>query len=239
MSAARVNLTLVAALVVPAAASAALVPARGHLDNTDIALVMVVVIVAVATAGRRAAGYLAAVSAGVWFEFFFTRPYHRFSIDESADVVTFVLLVLVGAAVTEIAVWGRRRHTAALRQEGYLHDIALAASVGATGGSSVELIKDVAAQLIQTLGLTGCRFQYGVAGVGNPPRLCRDGRLLVDRKPSNAPTLPAGVEIELLVESGGRLHGRYLLSAPAGTVATPEQRRVAVTLAAQVGAALG
>jgi hypothetical protein len=45
-------------------------------------------------------------------------------------------------------------------------------------------------------------------------------------------------DIELLVESGGRLQGRFLLRAAPDQLPTLAQRLVAVTLAAQVGAAL-
>jgi hypothetical protein len=45
-------------------------------------------------------------------------------------------------------------------------------------------------------------------------------------------------EIELLVESPGRLHGRHLLRASPNTAASHSERDVAVTLADQVGAAL-
>jgi hypothetical protein len=45
-------------------------------------------------------------------------------------------------------------------------------------------------------------------------------------------------DIELLVESGGRLQGRFLLSAAPSQHPSLAQRLVAVTLASQVGAAL-
>ena len=41
-------------------------------------MLFVVGVVAVATLGNRIAGGLAAVSAAVWFDFFFTLPYYRF-----------------------------------------------------------------------------------------------------------------------------------------------------------------
>ncbi len=216
-------------------------PFRDRFANTDVALVLVVVIVAVAANGYRLAGILAALSAGVWFDFFFTRPYQRFSIDDRSDIETLVLLLAVGVAVTELAVWGRRQQALASREAGYLAGIQAAAEVGATGGSGNELIKAVSDQLVRTLGLRGCRFQPGVSGVGNPPRLRRDGQVVwrgavwdVERK-----GLPVDSEIELLVESGGRLHGRYMLTAAPEMRASLAQRRVAVTLADQVGAALG
>ena len=37
-----------------------------------------------------------------------TEPYARFTITDPNDIEATVLLVLVGLAVTEIALWGRR-----------------------------------------------------------------------------------------------------------------------------------
>jgi hypothetical protein len=112
--------------------------------------------------------------------------------------------------------------------------------VGATGGSGSALVKEVSDQLIEALGLRGCRYQPGVAGVGNPPRLRRDGQVVWKGSVWDIEHrgLPVDSDIELLVESGGRLHGRYLLSAAPNTRVPLVQRRVAVTFADQVGAAL-
>lgn len=237
----RDRLAVGLAVLVPFVVSAMLVPVRDRIENTDVALLLVVVVVAVAALGNRPAGYLTALSAGVWFDFFFTEPYQRLTIGDGSDVETFVLLMVVGIAVTELAVWGRRQGAIADREAGYLSGIQSAAEVGATGGSSQNLIKQVSRQLVETLHLQGARYQPGVAGFGGPARLCRDGRILwkghvwdVDHD-----GLPADTDIELLVENAGRLHGRYLLSAGPGTTAPLSERRVAVTLADQVGAALG
>ena len=46
---------------------------------------------------------LAAVSPAAWFDFFLTQPYERFAITHREDIETTVLLVAVGAAVTELA----------------------------------------------------------------------------------------------------------------------------------------
>ena len=64
----------------------------------------------------RLAGILAAVSAAAWFDFFLTRPYERFTITRTADLETTVLILVIGVAVTELAVWGRRQHLAASRR---------------------------------------------------------------------------------------------------------------------------
>jgi len=108
----RDRLALVLGLLAPFAVSAVLVPFRDRLANTDVALVLVVVVVAIAANGYRVAGILAALSAGVWFDFFFTEPFQRLTIADRSDIETFVLLLVVGIAVTELAVWGRRQQSA-------------------------------------------------------------------------------------------------------------------------------
>ncbi len=111
----RDRLAVVAGLLGPLALAAILVPFRAHFPNTDAALAMLLVVVAVAANGNRLAGYLAAVSTAVWFDFFLTRPYEQFTINRQTDIETTVLLLVIGVAVTELAVWGRRQQTAASR----------------------------------------------------------------------------------------------------------------------------
>jgi K+-sensing histidine kinase KdpD len=233
----RDRIAILLAVVAPLAVSAVLVAFRDNLANTQLALILVVVVVAVAASGNRIAGILAALSAGVWFDFFLTRPYQRFTIADRSDIETFVLLLVVGSSVTKLAAWGRRQQALASREAGYLVGIREAAEVGATGGSPSELIRSVSSQLISTLGLLGCHYQPGVAGQGSPPRLERDGRVTWNRSVWDVEQsgLPTDSAIELLVQSGGRLHGRFLLSAGPNTRTPLAQRLVAVTLADQVG----
>jgi hypothetical protein len=217
----------------------ALVPLRGTIANTSAALVLVLVVVAVATAGNRPAGVLAAVSAGIWFDFLLTRPYQRLAITSAHDVETLVLLLAVGVAVTEITHWGRRQQEAANQREGYLGDIETTAAAVAAGDSSPSaLIDTVCDHITAVLGLSRCRFDYGT-GLGLP-RLEADGRLRRDRQLLDVETsgLPTDVATELVVESGGRFMGRFLLTAGPDTHPTRLQLLVATALATQVGAAL-
>jgi hypothetical protein len=227
-------------LLAPLVVTLLLVPVRNSFANTDAALILVLVIVAVASSGNRVAGIVAAGSAGVWFDFFLTRPYERLTITDRADLETMTLLLAVGLGVTELAAWGRRQQSLADRHAGYLAGIRSAAEVVATGRSSGELIDQVSGQLIGVLGLSACRFQYGAAGLGAPARLLGDGRVEWQRAVWDVEGngLPVDAETELLVESKGRLQGRFMLSAAPGTRPSVDQRLVAVTLAAQVGASL-
>src|SRR5690349_24535419 len=206
----RDTVAVLAGLAAPLALAAILVPFRGSFPNTDAALALILVVVAVAANGYRPAGYLAAVSAAVWFDFFLTRPYEQFTITRRADIETTILLLVIGVAVTEIAVWGRRQHTAASRRAGYLDGINAAAQAAAAGDSPSELIDQVSASLAELLSLRSCVFQYGKAGLGNPARLLANGQVVLGQRTVDvaAEGLPDQTDIEVLVETGGVFQGR-------------------------------
>ena len=204
----RDRLAVLAGIVVPLALAAILAPFRTSFPNTDAALALVLTVVAVAATGNRLAGILASVSATVWFDFFLTQPYDRFAIAGRTDIETTVLLLVVGIAVTEIAVWGRRQHVAASRRAGYLDGINAAARAVAAGGSPAALIEQVSAQLTSLLSLSTCRFQYGVAGIGRPARLQRDGRVTAGSRARRAGTRGPAVQHRY------RTAGRDRRSAP-------------------------
>ncbi len=232
---------MLAGLSGPLALAAVLVPFRSGFANTDAALAMLLIVVAVAAVGYRPAGLVAALSAAVWYDFFLTRPYERFSINRATDIETTVLLLVIGAAVTEISVWGHRQHVAASRRSGYLDGINDAARAVAEGDSPTDLVDMVGARLVQLLSLRECQFQYGVAGIGQPARIERDGQIVVGGQPWDAASygFPDHAGVELLVESGGRLQGRYLMQPDPAARPTREQLLVAVAFADQAGAALG
>jgi K+-sensing histidine kinase KdpD len=235
----RDRLAVLAGFVLPLAVTAVLAPFRAHFPNTDAALALMLAVVAVAANGYRLAGVLAAISAAVWFDFFLTRPYEHFTITRSTDIETTVLILIIGVAVTEVAVWGRRQHLAATRRAGYLAGINAAAAAVATGHSPPALIDHVCDQLTRLLYLRSCRFEYGVAGLGKPARLQHDGHVTVGDQPQDTERDGLPADTELLVETGGILQGRFLFQALPGSRPTLEQRLVAIALAEQIGAALG
>jgi len=237
----RDRLAVAAAVLAPLLVCFAMSLVRTHIANTDAALVLVLVVVTVAANGYRIAGVLAAVSGALWFDFFLTQPYGRLAIDRRFDVETTVLLLAVGVAVSELSVWGRRQAALASDRASYLAGIRAATETVSLGGSANTLIQDVARELVHVLGLSACRFEYGTAGLGKPPRLRSDGELewLPGGWDVERQGLPPDVEVELLVETAGRLKGRYLMKATPGSHPSRTQRLVAVTLAHQVGSAIG
>jgi len=234
------SLVVGVAAVAPLVACAVLSPFRDTNGNTNAALGLVLLIVAAAATGIRAAGLVAALSSAAWFDFFLTEPYNQFVIADRADIEMAVLLMLVGAAVTEIALWGRRQQARASRERGYLDGVlSTAATVGAGRSSTRSLIDRVCAQIVDVLHIDECRYDHGgdhvIATLNNDTTVTYNGGSYdVGRF-----GLPTDTEIALPVESGGVAHGRFLLTAATQIVRpTHEQLRVAIALADQVGAAL-
>ncbi|MGH3285691.1 MAG: DUF4118 domain-containing protein [Streptosporangiaceae bacterium] len=149
----RDRLAIAAALVAPLAAAAILLPFRASWSNTNVALLLVVV--GVAAIGNRVAGGVAAVWAAVWFDFFFTLPYYRFTIRSSADVTTAVLLLLTGLAVSQLAARARRLKVIAITDESYLAQFRQTASLAQSARSPGVVVDHVREQLVGLLDLEG------------------------------------------------------------------------------------
>ena len=179
------------AVVLPFLVAAALAAARGGPTTATSVLVLVLVVVGIGATGDRLAGLLAAVSCGLWFDVFLTEPTGQLTIKDPDDVEVAVLLVVVGIAVTEIALWGLRQQARAARGAGFLDGVLESADVVA--GSDVDVDdahRRVAARIEGVLGLDRCRRE---------------------RRAELAPAHQAQQMLELRQRDGaqpGMLHGR-------------------------------
>jgi len=234
----RDQAAIAAALLAPLGAAAILLPFRAAWPNTNVALLLVVVVVAVAATGNPIAGGLAAIGAAAWFDFFFTLPYYRFTIRRASDVTTFVLLLAVGAAVSQLAARARRLRVLVITDAGYLAQIHQTAALAQTAKSAEAVVDHVREQLTGLLDLAGCRFEYGML-LGHPPRLEPDGTIRIGYGRWNVEEagLP-GEEVELRVFGNGQYVGWYMLTPRPDARPSLQARLVAVTLADQAGRAL-
>ncbi|MFE2145376.1 DUF4118 domain-containing protein [Streptomyces sp. NPDC059456] len=229
----------VAALFAPFVVALALAPVRADVSHTNVALVLVVAVVAVSALGNRYAGALAALSAAAWFDFFHTVPYETFHIEQRADIETALLLLVVGLAVSQLAARARLLGGVALADAGHLERLHETARFARFSTSPDDVAAHVRRQLVELLGLRACRFERGSL-LGHPARLEQDGSVTVpdwvwdlDRQ-----GWPEG-EIELRATSGGHYEGRFMMTPVPGAPVPPlEARLVAVTLAAQAAVAL-
>lgn len=233
---------IVAAAIAPLLCGAGLGAFRASITAATAALVLVLIVVAAASTGDRVAGIVAALSSGVWFEFFLTAPYGRFTISDPNDIEVTSLLILVGIAVTEIALWGRRQQARASRRAGYLDGVLGTSKIIAGREASPDaLISHVAQQIAHLLDLDECRFVPGAGPGLQDASLDHDGHLTRHGQRVNVESdgLPTQEQIGLVVRQGAVTHGQFVLTAATRVVRpSVEQLRVAVLLADQVGAAL-
>ncbi len=228
---------IIAAAVVPLLVCLLLSGVRDSIENTNAALLLVLVVVGVAALGSRAAGLVAAVSGAACFDYFLTAPYDQFRIGDRSDIETTVLLLLIGAAVTELALWGRRQQARASEQRGYLDGILQTTAVLADAAPAATVITHVEGQLVELLDLDTATYvarleasrpilhpdEFAHPGTADPRR--RSRRLC---RPTPRPSCPyATAKQRIEVPSDW---------SPPRTVRRPtvQQRRLAALLADRV-----
>ena len=237
----RTPVRSVAALL-PLVTGAILSAFRDSVTAATAVLVLVLWVVAAAASGDRVAGVLAALSGGIWFDFFLTEPYQRFTISDSDDIEVTVLLVVIGVAVNEIALWGRRQQAGAARRSGYLEGLVGTAKVVAGGDTPTSALIDlVAHQITEVLDVSSCRFMPGPVLDRRFALLDHDGMVtrgdrIVDVERHG---LPVDEEVAVVVRRGSVVLGHFVVtSASRLTYPSQEQRRVAMLLADQVASVL-
>jgi len=234
----RDQIALAAAVVLPLGVAAVLVPFRSSFVNTASALILVAVIVGVAALGNRIAGFVATISATLWFDYFLTRPYEKLAITHRPDIETAVSLFVVGIIVTELAARNRHHHATAAEEAdfvGLIHDVS---ELATSGAASREVVERVRNELIALLRLQACRYE---GGTSDDPmmRLEHDGRVFLGGRVWGVHRMGLpGPEFELLVQSQGRTLGRFVMTPTPGYPVSQERRVVAVAIADQVGASL-
>jgi hypothetical protein len=172
--------------------------------------------VAVAAAGNRAAGALAALGAAVWFDFFFTLPYYRLTIRSSDDLVTAMLLLVTGLAVSQIAAWARRLKVIAVADERYLDTMHGTAAKAHSARSPEEVADYVGTLLAGLLDLQDWRFEYGSLR-SHPPSLNADGSVTEGDRTWELDQAGLPTDLELRVSGRGQYYGRFLLTPRAGS----------------------
>jgi hypothetical protein len=192
-----------------------------------------------AVAGGRTAGIATGAVAALSYNFFHTEPRHSLRITDARDVLTVVLLALVGLVVGELAQRWRASRSDADRSDSGLSRVVRVAQLAAAGADVDTLVANVEREIRLELQLAEVRFDLGGRAGEDRPILRPDGEIedsvhvYVDGGFALPPT---GVDLEVTYR--GREFGRLVLRPGRLTAVTPEQRRGAIAMASQLAAAL-
>ena len=163
----------------------------------------------------------------MFFDLFLTEPYGTLAVSNPDDVEALVLLLAVGLAVTELALWGRRQQAGASRRLGYLDGVlSTAEKIAAHDPDRADLVSLVGTELTGLLRLDGCRYAPvapHLRAVIQPDGQVRSGERLLDVERHG---LPTDEEILLPVRSAGQTVGGFVLTS-ATAVGAPHVRAAA------------
>lgn len=210
--------------------AALLVPARDWLGNTNVALLLVGVVIAAAAVGGRLAGVITAIAASLAFNAIHTLPYGTLVIEHREDAITTALVAIVGIAVGELthqritsARTARRRDYAVAR----LHNVGELIRQGRPLEEVLEAFQD---ELAAELGLREVRYEPGLPHRGRPqlrPNATLDSG---ERIPESG--------VEVVVHCDGEPVGHLILFPGPRLRVTHAGLVVAVVMAEMLGALL-
>lgn len=205
--------------------------ARPQLHENHVTLVLVLAVAIVSATGLRPAGLVAAVTTALAYDYFWTEPYYSFRILDTQDILTVILLVLVGGAIEQLSWWAGRQRATAARRLDYLTALRRAAEPIApeTHAAALQAVSDT---IVTVLDADSCRLVLDQPLPGtvlhDDGSITRGGRVMdVDRE-----GLATDDVIAIPVPRHDRRPGYFAVVA-ATHVARPraEQRQVAGLLA--------
>ena len=101
---------------------------RAQLHENQVTLILVLAVACVSAAGMRPAGSVAALTTAIAYDYFWTEPYYSFAILDAQDILTVLLLVIVGAAIEQLSWWGGRQKAVADQRLDYFTALRSAAA---------------------------------------------------------------------------------------------------------------
>ena len=217
------------------ALSAAMLPLRGHVSNVAMALALVIPVLAGSFTGGRLAGIASAITASFAFDFFFTQPYRSLRITNRNDIAPAFALLVLAALAAEVGHRLRRRDRDA---RDAFDRLCRVAELSARGADLEDVVSSARAELMGLFDLEDCTFE-SVDTPSPAPRLSIDGTLEGLPHDHNRAVLvlaPGGVALPVI--GRGHNYGRLVLYTSRPARFTLLQRRVAISIADELGITL-
>ena len=173
------------------------------------------------------------------FDFFFTRPYQSLKIDKADDIGTTVLLLAIGLLVAQLTTFAHQSHRRSERTHDELLRVHQVSELAAQGMAIDDLVHAVETELTGLLSLRECHYE-------SEPRSSDAADPRAQRLPrvrhagaGSAPSSPCPAEgAQIAVLGRGREFGRIMLVPDVDVGVSIEERRAAVAITDQLGAAL-
>ena len=219
--------------VLPVAVAAAWIPLRGQQPNTDLALLLVLIIAVVGWWAGPVASLASATTAAVAFDLLDTRPYGALTMSRGVDITTALILLATGLLVGAGAARLARYHKSQDHRSDALAVVMEASGLVATGQEQRLVTEALRAELLRALELVACDF-HPEPPSGTRPSVARDGSLvglLIATGNDESP------RIDLPIWCQGEVVAHYRLALGANRPST-EELRMALSLADQAGAAM-
>ncbi len=239
----RDGLAAAAGSIVVLGVALLLAPARDALGLANVALLLTLVVVGAASIGGRIAGVTTAVVGALGFNAIHVRPYGTLRIDRTEDLLTCMLMVVVGVAVGQLAHMALDRGRRASSDRVGIRHVSELRDLVAEHTPAEVLIERSGDYLVQQLGLTSYSFVWGdstTIDVGDlPPDLGRNGAIPGPMRHGHGGfQLPAeGVSLPVS-GSDGRIVGRFVLEPTPGHGVALADRELAVLVADVIAPAL-
>jgi K+-sensing histidine kinase KdpD len=229
---------VVAAVSVPVAFGAALIPLRDHISQS-ISLLMVLPVLVVALVAGQRLGTVAALAAAATYDVFHTRPYYRPTIDDPDDIVETVVLLAIGITIGYLAESAQRAVVAArVRREELTAVTNFVEHIG-TAIPGEDLVEHAGHSIVSLLDAHECVWRPDYKGTASPV-LQPDGSLqsaLPGSVAEGGGTLPLTIEIP--VGHPPTEYGRFVVRTNRRANVSLEERRAAATIATTLARCIG
>lgn len=213
---------------------------RDSVGPTNVALILVVVVMTFAAVGGRIAGLVTAFAAALAFDYFHTVPYNTLRINEARDIETVVLLLVVALVVAELAQRRERHHSERVMSDDLLAGMLIVGHLVSEGFSVADVWGTIKTALVRGFDLKTCRYEPFGTEAPALPRIeftTPVPRVGLRRFSGQGFELPEqGAEVP--VAYAGDMLGRIVLEPREPRGVSVKERRVAVALAEQLAIAL-
>jgi two-component system sensor histidine kinase KdpD len=195
-----------------------------HVNNTTVALSLLMVILAVSARWGLAEATVASVVAVLGFNYYFLEPVGRFTIDDPQNWVAFVAFLVTAVTASQLSAYARRRTAEAEARRQEIEKLYALLQAMTLTGNARRTVREFVHRVVQIFGCGAAAFYYSPAGEvvrsGPESEAVSDHDLMAVAELEEASPDPRQSSFTAPVRLGGRSLGSMALLAPLPAEAT-------------------